>query len=201
MADDGKRLEGLVAFVEETLLPAGFDVQTNERIFNDDGVQIAEFDVEIRGKVGTTTIAWLIECRDRPGSGAAPVSWIEQLYGRRSRFGFNKVTAVSTTGFSAGARDFAETEGIELREVASLTPEEFSDWLVIQHMEHRERVTRLDRASLLVNQTESPERKNALVETFASIPVNAPLLKSSKTAEMISASSAFSGAVEQCVNR
>lgn len=100
MSNDGTQLEALVAFVEETLLPQGFEVKTNNRIFNDEGIQIAEFDVEVRGKIGSTNIAWLIECRDRPKSGAAPSSWIERLVGRRTRFQFNKVTAVSTTGFS-----------------------------------------------------------------------------------------------------
>ena len=63
MSSDGKQLESLVAFVEETLLPPGFEVKSNERVFNDEGVQVAEFDIEIRGKVGTTSIAWLIEPR------------------------------------------------------------------------------------------------------------------------------------------
>ena len=80
-------------------LPVGFEVKSNERVFNDGGIQIAEFDIEIRGKVGTTMIAWLIECRDRPAQGAAPGSWIEQLVGRRNRFGFNKVTAVGVSEF------------------------------------------------------------------------------------------------------
>jgi len=60
MAVNGKQLESLVAFVEETLLPEGFTVTTNERVFNEEGIQIAEFDIEIRGKVGSTAIAWLI---------------------------------------------------------------------------------------------------------------------------------------------
>lgn len=107
MTSDGKQLEALVSFVEETLVPQGFSVNTNTKVFNDEGIQVAEFDVEVRGKVGTTDIAWLIECRDRPSQGAAPGSWIEQLVGRRARFGFNKVTAVSTTGFAAGAEEFA----------------------------------------------------------------------------------------------
>jgi predicted RecB family endonuclease len=49
---DGKQLEALVAFIEKALLPEGFEVKTNERIFNGDGVQIAEFDIEMahRGK-------------------------------------------------------------------------------------------------------------------------------------------------------
>lgn len=125
MKADGKQLEGLVAFVEKTLLPQGFDVKTNQRIFNEEGVQIAEFDIEIRGKVGSTEIAWLIECHDRPSHGSAPASWIEQLVGRRSRFGFNKVTAVSTTGFALGAIEFAQLQGIEIREVKALSHDEF----------------------------------------------------------------------------
>ncbi len=45
---DGKRLEALVAFVEKTLLPQGFDLKTNARVYDDEGGQIAEFDIEIR---------------------------------------------------------------------------------------------------------------------------------------------------------
>jgi hypothetical protein len=36
------------------LLPAEFKFATNDRVYNDDGVQIAEFDVHIMGKIGTT---------------------------------------------------------------------------------------------------------------------------------------------------
>ena len=69
---DGKQLEALVAFVEKALLPEGFEVRANERVYNDEGAQIAELDVEIRGRIGSTNISWLIECRDRPGDGPAP---------------------------------------------------------------------------------------------------------------------------------
>ncbi|MGH7180771.1 MAG: restriction endonuclease, partial [Nitrospiraceae bacterium] len=112
----------------------GFKVTTNDRVFNDDGVQIAEFDVLIQGKIGTSDFQWLIECRDRPASGAAPTAWIEQLVGRRTRFNLNKVTAVSTTGFSAGTPEFAQAQGIELREVRALTPEHFADWLELRYI-------------------------------------------------------------------
>ncbi|HET9216646.1 MAG TPA: restriction endonuclease, partial [Terriglobia bacterium] len=150
MSNDGKHLEGLVAIVERILLPDGFEVKTNERIYDDGGVQIAEFDIEICGKVGTTTIYWLIECRDRPGNGAAPASWIEQLVGRRGRFGFNKVTAVSTTGFAAGAVEYARDEGIELREVRSLAATEFEDWLQITTLHQRMRIADLQHASIFI---------------------------------------------------
>ena len=99
MGNSGKNLELLVKKVEEILLPEGFRVESREKIFNDEGVQVAELDVLISGKLSTTEIQWLIECRDRPSEGSAPTSWIEQLVGRRDRLKLNKVTAVSTTGF------------------------------------------------------------------------------------------------------
>ncbi len=71
MKTDGTQIELLVAFVEEVLLQQGFTVKTRKLIYNDDGVQIAEFDVEVRGKFGSTEIAWLIECRDRPSHWAS----------------------------------------------------------------------------------------------------------------------------------
>jgi len=194
MATDGKQLEALVSYVEKTLLPEGFTVSTNERVFNDEGVQIAEFDIEVRGKVGSTDIAWLIECRDRPTSGPAPGSWIEQLVGRRSRFGFNKVTAVSTTGFAVGAAEFALTQGIELREVKALAPEEFADWLAIRHLRHRVRHTTLLHASLLLDESEPKERQRALADRLLQISGDVEFLKSSKSGDTTTPAYAFSGA-------
>lgn len=194
MAADGEQLEALVAYVEKTLLPEGFTVATNERIFNDAGVQIAEFDIEIRGRVGSTAIAWLIECRDRPTSGPAPGSWIEQLVGRRTRFGFNKVTAVSTTGFAAGAAEFALAQGIELREVKSLAPEEFSDWLLVHHIYHVERQTTLVHASILIGDSEGNEKRNTLGELLGKTNGGAAFLKSSKSGEMTTPANAFASA-------
>ena len=55
----GNHLEALAAFVEERMLPEGYAVKTNQRIYNDDEIQMAEFDIEIRGRLGTTEIAWL----------------------------------------------------------------------------------------------------------------------------------------------
>jgi hypothetical protein len=61
MESKGKQLERLVALIEKLYLPEGFEITTNERVY-DDGVQIAEFDIEIRGRLGTTELRWLIEC-------------------------------------------------------------------------------------------------------------------------------------------
>lgn len=196
MQSDGKQLEALVAFVEETLVPPGFEVKSNNRIFNDEGVQIAEFNIEIRGRVGSTSIAWLIECRDRPGQGAAPGSWIEQLVGRRDRFGFNKVTAVSTTGFSAGAAAYARSAGIELREVQNLDPASFEGWLQVSEMTQVRKIHDLMRANIIIQQTETEEMRTAAQGVIKRASGNDPLLVASLTKNRATVTQAFMGAVQ-----
>ena len=114
----------------------------------------------------TTEVRWLIECRDRPTEGPAPSSWIEQLVGRRGRFGFNKVTAVSTTGFAKGASDFAKREGIETRQVKALTPEDFADWLVMRSIIQVEQSGRLEHATFVIDENESPNVRKRFVRRF-----------------------------------
>jgi hypothetical protein len=92
-------------------------VDSNEKVFDAAGQQIAEFDLIISGNLGSSSVRWLIECRDRPSQGAAPGSWIQQLVGRKQQFKFDKVFAVSTTGFSAAAISAAEYGNVILRAV------------------------------------------------------------------------------------
>jgi len=134
MRKDGKALQDLAAFVERTLHPLGYDVVTNWLEYDANGNLLAEFDIQFIGTHQNSGYKWLIECRDRPSDGKAPGSWIEQLVGRRSRFGFNKVTAVSSTGFAPGASDYAIAEDIEIKEVASMRPEDFGSWLATDHV-------------------------------------------------------------------
>lgn len=192
MKRDGKQLESLVAFVEEHLVPEGFSVSKNDRVYNEDGVQIAEFDIEIKGKVGSTEISWLIECRDRPSSGPAPGSWIEQLVGRRDRFGFNKVTAVSTTGFAAGAAEYALAKGIEVREVKSLAPDEFLSWLRILHIIECRRLTSLEHAEILIGEESGAEMRDALAEVISDKNGDMDFLISSASGDLVSPAKAFS---------
>ena len=127
--NDGSALEQLVSWIESHFSPRGFKVETRKPVFNDSGVQVAEFDILITGHIGTGHVACLIECRDRPSEGPAPASWIEQLIGRRARFRFDKVMAVSSTGFAQGAVAAAADAGIELRELQSLTYDDVAHWL------------------------------------------------------------------------
>ena len=129
MKNDGKFLENFVRKVEETFAGDTVKVESGKRIFDETGVQIAEFDLIVTGKIGSTNLCVLIECRDRPSVGAAEASWIEQMGGRRQAHGFSHVIAVSTTGFSPGAQAVAKKLNIELREVTRFDPQEFGSWI------------------------------------------------------------------------
>ena len=195
MKSDGKRLEKLVAFVEKEMLPKGFEVRSNQRVYDDDGNPLAEFDIEIRGKIGSTNFAWLIECRDRPSAGRAPGEWIEQLVGRRERFNFNKVTAVSTTGFPEGIFKFANDKGIELREVKELSAEEFADWLPIRNIDLNVRGTEVSHAEIIIDKGETRERQEALSQVITGISAKTDFLRDMKNGEKVSPIVAFYRAV------
>lgn len=196
MKNDGKHLEGLIALVEKLHLPSGFEVKTNERVFDDSGNQIAEFDIRIQGKIGTAQFSWLIECRDRPSDGPAPGAWIEQLVGRKERFQFSRVTAVSTTGFAHGAIRFAEQKGIETRKVTALAPECFADWLSFDKLQWLQRWVRLDDARLLIDPNESEDRQQALRVKLEEIGPNRPLLRAIDSGSEVSVYDAFNMALD-----
>lgn len=122
VSNSGKDLEALVRSIETRLLPDGFTVEERRRVYNDAHTQVAEFDIYISGSLGSSSVHWLIECRDRPSAGPAPSAWIEQLLGRRLAYNaeIDKVFAVSTTGFSEGAIELAGLHGIVLRTVGDV---------------------------------------------------------------------------------
>jgi hypothetical protein len=192
---DGRSLEELVSYIESALIPSGFSVETNDKVYDDEGRQIAEFDVLITGKVGTGIFRWLIECRDRPGSGAAPAAWIEQLVGRRDRFkDLNKITAVSTTGFAPGAIEYGRAAGIELREVRALDVESFADWLLIRHIEQIERRAKLDHTTLLLGDSSDEDDLKSLLKALPADVADAEFLKRSVDGQLVRCCNAFAAA-------
>lgn len=169
MRNDGRALEELVEYVEKTLANEGFQVEVNRKLHNDEGVQIAEFDVTVKGAFGSTKISWLIECRDRPSSGKAPGDWILALASKRDIYQFNKVTAVSTTGFSPAATQNAERLNVELREVAATSPEDFRSWLKLAEVELVEHnVSLADVDFVLDKKTITPARERYLQQLISS---------------------------------
>jgi len=196
---DGKELEGLVATIERLLVPRGFTVEKNRREYDDDGVPVGEFDITIRGNIGSAPIAILIECRNRPSEGPAPTSWIQQLVGRRQQFNFSMVIAVSTTGFAAGAVTFAKTAGIDLREMSQLgqLAPDLADWLSMKVLHTQEVRHNLTTAHLHIAEQETTEQEAAATTLVTSTSPKDPLLRSTKTGETVSTVTAFHVAVQQ----
>jgi hypothetical protein len=195
----GKEIEELVATIEGLLLPQGFTVAKNPRIYDDHGVPLAEFDIEIRGKLGSADIAWLIECRNRPCDGPAPGKWIEQLMGRRGRFNFDKVMAVSTTGFSQGAIECADRFGIALRAVDAIAPE-LTLWLRMRSMTSQERNHILKHVEFVIDAAEPPASVQAAQSALSAAgdkPLDAPLLRSTSTGATGTALQAFLSVVAE----
>lgn len=191
MPNTGKLLESFVKRIEEILLPHGFVISSNEKVFNDEGAQIAEFDIEIAGRVGTTNFKWLIECRDRPTQGSAPGSWIEQLVGRRDRFKFDKVIAVSTTGFAEGAKEYAGETGIEIRTVTEADVDQISDWFLLNNISLCNRGVVLEYATLLVDESETKERQEALNRALVENSPESKILLSVETGTRVTVATAF----------
>jgi hypothetical protein len=191
MSTDGKALEELVSHIEKQMLPDGFTVKSNVREYTEDGTQLAEFDIVVSGKLGSTAISWLIECRDRPGSGPAPGSWIEQLAHRRQRFGFSRVTAVSTSGFSANAFDCAKSAHIELREVANLSPEGFRDWLFIESVTVLRFIFDLKHVTFVPSPEMSEQLRETLKTALSSVDGNLAFLRSAITGSKVRPADAF----------
>jgi hypothetical protein len=190
--NDGKALEALVALIEKLHLPEGFKISPNKRVYNRDGIQVAELDVLVEGRLGTTDLKWLIECRDRPSEGPAPCSWIEQLITRKERLKLNKVIAVSTTGFAAGVPELAEFGRIELREVRSLTQADVASWLLVETMPVIEPLSRLIRA-VLYAADEEPEARRKLFDEIVRSKSNEPILWQTEHKEHHTIHQAFRG--------
>jgi hypothetical protein len=196
---DGKELEHLVAAIESLLVPRGFTVETNQREYNNDGIQVGEFDITIRGNIGSAKIACLIECRNRPSEGPAPSSWIQQLGGRRLQFKFDKVIAASTTGFAAGAIEFSKTAGIDLREMSQLDQValDLAAWISMRVLHSQEVRHTLKSIRLHISEREIPERQQAVTTVVIGARPEEPLLRSTKTGETVSAAVAFQVAAGQ----
>ena len=170
--------------MEKLLLPEGFTISVREKVFDEERNLIAEFDLIVSGKLGSTHIKWLIECRDRPSKGAAPGEWIEQLAGRRDRFGFNKVTAVSTTGFSPGAMDWAKQSGIELRTLNEINVDVIQDWCKVTEMQVTNAHGLLQSAAMFLD-PEPSEKQSEKLRDILNNP-GEPFLVNTGTGEEIS---------------
>jgi hypothetical protein len=196
MIRDGRALETFVKQIEEEAAAPGTTVEPRVKAYSEDGKQIAEFDIVVTGKFGTGDIKWLLECRDRPSEGAAPNSWIEQLIGRKLAHHFDRVTAVSTTGFAPGCAELATRYRIELRSVNKVDPSEFADWFQVELMECFNRVADLKHCGVEFAEEQSEAQKME-IEALLTQGANAMRLWSPQDQAYTTASHAFLALVSQ----
>lgn len=119
MRKTGKWLERLMHSLERGLISDLKASVTSNVLKYGKNSQIAEFDLVIRGTLGSNPVSVLVECRDRKRK--ADSQWIELLIGRKLVHGFSTVCAVSTSGFTKGAIELASRFGIETKTVSEIT--------------------------------------------------------------------------------
>jgi hypothetical protein len=173
---DGKQLESVVTYIESLRLPPDWTITPNVRTYTSEGKPSSELDILVEGRAGTMDFKWLIECRDRPSEGAAPVSWIEQLVTRKQRLKLSQLTAVSTTGFSAAALEEAERSGIDTRQVKELSPSAFDGWPELVGMPHRTEYRCLHSVGFLFGSLPSAIDAEAMNELLNNDPMNLSLI-------------------------
>jgi len=110
----GHTLERLVRRLESLYCDSSVSIVTRERVISRSGVS-REVDVVLRGRVGSVDTMVAFECRDRRSTDE--VDWIEQLATKRAEIRADRMVAVSSSGFSKGARQTATSVNVELRTV------------------------------------------------------------------------------------
>lgn len=126
MRNDGKNLEALIGEIEKITNREDCNIEINQRKYDQEGNQLAEFDIILSFLDDGKKVEWLYECRDRKETNNG--GWIEQLIGRKFLNNFKRVTAVSTATFSPAAIHNARKGDIELRTVEHLPYPDQTIW-------------------------------------------------------------------------
>ena len=127
MPKAGKKLEKTVKALEELLSGSALKVTSPAKLPDYDSGGYREVDISIEGRVGSHNILIAIECRDHQKR--QNKTWIEQLRTKKEAIRAHKMIAVSTSGFSEGAKQTAQKYGIETRLISNLDSKELADTL------------------------------------------------------------------------
>lgn len=127
-----KQVEKLVARIEASLAPTGAVVKSPDRIASNvltakGKPKTREVDASIRLPVGSALILITVETRKR--NSPQDVLWVEQLNTKKQSIGASATIAVSSAGFSQGAKDTAARYGILLRQLSEITPADIRGWV------------------------------------------------------------------------
>jgi len=109
----GRELELLVQRLESFLAESPVEIKSPDNIRGKLTGSNREVDISLRAKVGSVDVLVIIECRDRDGTEDSP--WIGELAVKAEDVGAHRAVAVSSSGFSEGARNLARIKEIELR--------------------------------------------------------------------------------------
>lgn len=113
MARKGREAELIVKELEKQGLGDLAEINSPGYILDVVTEKPREVDVSIRFSVGTHDFLTVIECRDRKA--VQDVTWIEQVNTKTKDIKADKIIAVSTSGFTEGAKRKAEHNNIVLR--------------------------------------------------------------------------------------
>jgi len=123
MQPPSEKFERQIERIHQLLENDGAQVTWNDRIPDPDNPsQVRQIDITIRRGNAIT----LVECRIHKER--QDVKWIEELIGRRQSLRAHAVIAVSASGFTTGAIAKAESFGIILRSMGSLSEPEIRSW-------------------------------------------------------------------------
>lgn len=130
--EPGRELERFVAFLEKVLGSDNVKIKSPDYLMGKLSESQREVDVSIRGKIGSSEIFVIAECRDRKDT--EDVRWIEQIATKRNEVGADKAIAVSSFGFTDGAIKMAKKLGIRLMILDEVDPQELRDWMQLEVM-------------------------------------------------------------------
>ncbi len=191
MARLGRDLEKLVATLENLLSDTQVDIKSPDYIMGVNSGSFREIDVSLRAQVGSSHVLVILEVRDRRET--EDVTWIEQLATKRADVLASKVVAISSSGFSEGARNMAAHLGIELRSVEELTVDAIVDWFRVPYLESMTRHGQFLHAELRAEK----EFHDALKAALEKVDGNSPILVHTETRNTISITEAWQEILNQ----
>jgi len=128
MVRKGKDFEKLISVLERGLANSDVKIKSPDYLKDNITGRDREVDLTLRKKIDNEEIIIIFECRDR--NITSDVIWIEQLVTKVRDLNAFKVIAVSSSGFTEGAKIKAEYYNIELRSTEEITNEQLMNWII-----------------------------------------------------------------------
>jgi hypothetical protein len=125
MARMGRDLERVISLLEGSLPQSGIQLKSPDFLPDKDTGALREVDISLRGRIGSSDILAIIECRDRDAT--ADVTWIEQVITKRNSVNADKAMAVSSSKFSKPATLKAKKYNIVIRTLDEIDPADITE--------------------------------------------------------------------------